>query len=464
MMKNKKASNIKKIDLTEGKVLSSLLKVALPIMGASFLQMAYNLSDMFWIGFKGSGALAAVGIGGFFTWLSMAPIRLVAVGTEVKVAQRTGAQDEEGAFKYAKNGFELILVFSIVFASIIILFKNEAIGFFNIPQMDVRQMAREYLWIVMLGTPFVFFSSISTSVFNVRGNSGQAFKVNAVGLIFNMVLDPILILGLGPLPALGAAGAAIATVFSQAVVAGIFVFLIFIDGRLFDNFRIFVGRDSEDISIKKNIISMGSASALHTLFFTIIAMVIGRMVAGYGAAANAVQKLGTQFESISWMTANGIGSALSAFIGQNYGAGKMQRVREGYKSGIRIAIIIGVVANFILFFGAKLLMYAFIREPYSVSLGMNYLRILSISQIFMSIEITGTGVFNGLGSTRIPAFIGAGMNLLRIPASMILTTTALGLDGIWWSISVSSIFKGIIVYICLQHIMRKKLPPEKLAT
>lgn len=444
------------ISLTSGPVLSTLIKVALPIMGASFLQMAYNLTDIFWISARGHKAIAGIGLAGFYIWLSNAFISLTRIGTEVLVAQRTGAGEEEKARDYARNGIMLSIIFGLLYAGLLFIFRKPLIGFFGAGDHEINNIGESYLAVVVIGLAMTFISMTITGIYNARGNAAQGFKVNAVGLLVNMILDPILILGFGKIPAMGAVGAAIATVIAQAAVLGIFCILIFKNKRLFLNFSLFK-TDKSDREYRRDILRLGTAPAFHSGLFTLIAMVIGRQVASYGGEANAVQKLGTQVESLSWMTANGIGSALSAFVGQNFGAKQYKRAREGFIAGMKLAAVVGIVTTVILYFGAKFIMMLFISSEPSLSMGTDYLKILAISQLFMAVEITCTGVFNGLGVTKPPAIIGVGFNLLRIPLAIWLADTALGLNGIWWSISSTSLAKGIIALGILLVVIRKKL-------
>jgi Na+-driven multidrug efflux pump len=136
---------------------------------------------------------------------------------------------------------------------------------------------------------------------------------------------------------------------------------------------------------------------------------------------------------------------MSAFSGQNYGAKKGQRVYRGYYVGLGIVSCIGFAATAALIFAARPLISIFLHEPEAIALGVAYLRILGISQLPQTVEILTAGAFIGLGRTAPPSIVGISLNLFRIPAALILSATALNLDGVWWAISISSILKGIIL-------------------
>jgi len=253
---------------------------------------------------------------------------------------------------------------------------------------------------------------------------------------------------------MGVIGAAVATVFAQAVVFVLFFYNVRFNHSLFPHFRLLQRIPFDEAH---RILRMGFPPAIQSGLFTGISMVIARLIAVYGPVPIAVQKVGSQIESITWMTATGFAVALGAFVGQNYGAKQYVRVIKGYRAAMRIAFGLGVFNTFLLFFGAKWLFMIFIREPLAVDLGVDYLRILALSQLFMCIEITSSGAFNGIGKTEPAAITSILFNLLRIPMALYFSQmTFLGLNGIWWSITISSIFKGVIVYVWFGHILRTK--------
>lgn len=444
---------MKKVNLTKGSIIPVLLKVALPIMGISFVQMAYNLTDIYWIGGEGPRYVAAVGIAGFFSWLSISLVILARVGTEVRVAQTTGADDEKGAEHYAATGILFVFMLGLIYTGITVLFRDQMILIFNAKDQGMNDMASQFLLVLSIPFALNFCNMLFTAIFNARGSSRSPFLINMVGLAINMVLDPLMIRGIG-VPAMGVMGAAYATGIAQTIIFFIFVYKIFVKKQLFDKFHLWSSYQWEKM---KEIAAMGVAPALHSAFFTVIAMIMGRMVTDFGNTAIAVQKVGTNVESLTWMTAQGISTALSAFIGQNYGAKEYGRVKSGVRAGFLIASGIGVATTLLLTIGARAVFGLFMKDPMSLKMGAEYLFILGWSQFFMCIEITGSGIFNGLGETKPPAVIGVSMNILRIPAAYFLSQTSFGLNGIWIAVALSTVLKGFLVYFYLKVRLRSKL-------
>jgi len=433
-----------KVDLTKGNILNELIRLAVPIMATSLIQMAYNLTDMLWLGRKGSLDVAAVGTAGFFVWFGFSLILLAKVGGEVGVAQSIGARQYEKAGKYATNSFMVTMILGLLYGCLLYLLAIPLISFFKMEDSFVNGVATSYLKTVSIGTLFTFLNPVLSGVYNGSGNSKTPFFINCIGLVINMVFDPILIFGLYGFPALGAIGAAMATVFSQCAVTIVFILSLGGKRSIFKSFRFF---EKPDLSYVKSILKLGIPVASQSASFTIFAMLLARIITRWGPVPIAVQKVGAQIEAISWMTANGFSTALSAFVGQNYGARLWPRIQKGYIAAISSVSVIGLFATCLLVFFAKPIFSVFIPEKESIRLGIDYLQILGLSQLFMCLEITTAGAFNGLGRTTIPSAISIIFTGLRVPAAMILSsTTLLGLNGVWWSISMSSVFKGVILF------------------
>lgn len=442
-----------RIDLTQGKIISKLIKLSLPIMGTSFIQTAYSMTDMLWIGRVGSNAVAAVGTAGFFTWLAMAFIMISKVGAEIKVAQSIGKKDIKNTKLYIISALQVNLVLAVLYGAVLLIFRTQLIGFFNLGDSEVISMSLVYLDVMALGMVFYFVNPVFTAIFNGLGNSRTPFIINTIGLVFNMVFDPALILGWGPFPELGVLGAAIATVLAQIIVTVCFIVVIVRHKGEYLKINIFEKLHMDHIKV---LFHLGLPAAIQSGLFTGFSMVIGRIIAAWGPVPIAVQKVGSQIEAISWMTAGGFSTALGTFVGQNYGAKKHDRISRGYNATMLLAVIVGIFASVLLIFGGEAIFSWFIPEAEAIEQGKVYLQILGFSQLFMCIEITTAGAFNGLGRTYIPSIISIILTGARVPAAMYLSRPdILGINGVWWSICLSSILKGIILVGIYLYLYKK---------
>lgn len=446
-----------RINLLEGNILPALSALALPIMATSLIQMAYNLIDMIWIGKIGASAVASVGAAGMFMWLSNGLATLAKMGGQIKVGHALGAQKKEDAASYAQSSIQMGIVFAIGFGILSIVFADEMIGFFQLNSAQVIQDAKLYLMITCGLVIFSFMNQIFTGILTAMGNSRTSFIATGIGLVLNIVLDPLFIFGFGVIPPMGVAGAAIATVLAQLVVMLLFLYTILRDTVLFSNIHILHSYSSQHTM---EIFRIGLPSAVQSMLFSGISMVIARLIAGWGDAAVAVQKVGSQIESISWMTAEGYAAALNSFVAQNHGAKNTDRIREGYRLSMIVMLSWGVFCSLVLIVFPQLIFQVFIQEAEVLPMGVDYLRILGVSQLFMCMEITTAGAFSGLGKTLPPSIVSITLTGARIPMAILLGRW-LGLNGVWWAITISSIGKGIVLLGWFLKDMKRAGMPER---
>jgi len=173
----------------------------------------------------------------------------------------------------------------------------------------------------------------------------------------------------------------------------------------------------------------------------------------------AVQRIGIQIESISWLIAGGFGSALTAFVGQNYGRGRYGRIHKGASLGLRSMLLWGLVATAVPLLFGRQLFGIFLQDETVIEEGVRFLRILSVAQVFICLEFWAVGIFRGLGKTIPPSVSTITGNALRIPLSWFLSQTALGLAGLWWGISIGACLRAIILLVWYR-VYARKLPKE----
>ena len=447
-----KINNAKRTDLLKGNILKALVAMALPIMATSLLQMAYNMTDMIWIGRVGSNSVAAVGAAGMFVNFSASLTAFLRVGGQVNVAQSFGAGDREKAASYARNALQTGVIISVLYSVIVSTFRKPLISFFKFTNEQVIKDAEIYLLIMSVCIIFNIINPIITAVITATGNSKTPFQISTCGLLINLILDPVLIFGIGPVKPMGVFGAAAATVFAQFIVFLLYVRYLRQDLQVFAkmNFREPINKD-----LLARITKIGLPTTIQAVMFNCISMSIGRIIAAWGETAIAVQKVGIQIESISYMAAEGFAAATNSFIAQNYGAKQFSRSKKGYSTALGVMMMWGVLTTCALVFFAPYIFSVFIREPDVIPLGADYLRILGYSQLFMCMEILTAGAFSAYGKTTPPSVVSIVFTSMRIPMSILLGKTALGINGVWWSISLSSVFKGVILVSLFVMFMKK---------
>ncbi len=439
----------KRYDLTQGNILSKLLLISLPIMGTQLLQMAYNLTDMFWLGRLSSQAVAASGTAGMYLWLSNGFMFIGRTGAEIGVSQHFGSKDEKGTRNFAQASMVLSILLGLLFSIIAFAFSGPLIGFFGMKELDVAKSASNYLMITAIGIPATFISSTAAGIFNASGNSRTPFFINSVGLVLNILLDPIFIFTFQ----LGIQGAAYATIFAQIIVATLSVSALKLKKfRPIKNFRFITFPNWFEI---KKIFYWSTPVALESMFFTFLSMIITRFITSFGTDAIAVQRVGSQVESLSWLISGGFATAVTAFIGQNFGAQKWDRIHKGFKISLAAIISWGTFVTVLLFFAGGFLFSIFMPDPQLVEMGAYYLRVLALCQVFGSLEAACAGAFRGIGKTLPPSIASIGSNIFRVFLTYFLAKQ-FGLNGIWWGISLGACIRGLITFIWFQVTLKKQ--------
>lgn len=430
--------------------MSPLVRLALPIMGTSFIQMTYTMVDIAWLGRLGSAAVAAAGAASFFVWLGNALALNTKIGAEVGVSQSIGAGLIDKARTFASTSLTVALVLGLVYGVFLFSAAPLLIGFFGL-KASITYNGVSFLRIIAFSAPFIMLNATFTSVYNATGQSKIPFFINLTGLVTNMVVDPFLIFGIG-LPKMGVAGAALATTLSQGVVTSIFIYEITGPRRLFKHFRILI---KPQWYFVKMVLKRGFPASLQNSLFAFFSMNLARIAAEWGYLGVTAQSVGAQIEAISWNTAQGFSSALSAFVGQNYGAKMYGRIRSAYFNTMGVMAVWGaLVGGLFILFGGNIF-GLFVPEPLAIEQGTIYLRILGFSQLFMVFEISSTGAFTGIGRTLPPSIQSITLTGARIPLAIVLTATSLQLSGVWWAITISSIVKGILLPLMFVYVLHR---------
>lgn len=435
-------------NLTEGSIRKQLFNLAIPIMGTSFVQMAYSLTDMAWVGRIGSEAVAAIGAVGILTWMLQSFSLLNKVGAEVTVGQSIGSGNQQEAKAYAAHNLTLALIFSLMWGVIFFSLATPIVSLYKLSP-EISAKAVEYLRIVSTAFPFVFLASAFTGVHNAAGLSKIPFYISGAGLALNMLLDPLFILLFG----WGTAGAAYATWLSQCMVILLFVYQLKARNKLWDDFHFFVPLKWK-CTLK--VVRIGIPVALLNSFFAVINMLMGRTASTYGGHYGLVAlTTGGQIEAIAWNTSQGFSTALSAFTAQNYAARKRNRVEAAYRTTLMMTSIFGVFCTFLYVFYGNEIFSIVVPEREAYMAGGLFLRIDGYSMMFLMLEITMQGLFYGIGRTVPPAVTSIVFNTLRLPLAMLLGAIGLGIEGVWWAICISSILKGIVSFIWFRTLSKK---------
>ncbi|RVU54605.1 MATE family efflux transporter [Anaerosphaera multitolerans] len=437
--------------LLSGNITKSIIKMALPLMGIAFIQMTYTLVDLIWLGRLSTEAVAAVGSCGFFVWAAQAITLITKTGMSVGLSHAYGRGDESEIKSVVVSGFQVTLSLWLVTTLIYLTFKESLYGYFKLEKV-VESLALEYHTVISFGLIFTFLIPFFSSIFYSQGNSSTPFKVSLISLVFNIVADPIFIFGFGPIRPMGMKGAALATIMAQIIGVIIYIFIGIKYGEIYTKLNFFEKINKKFIL---QTLKLGIPVSIQSLFHSLIGIKLNQYIAIFGSVGVATYAIGSQIESISWMSAEGFATAFSSFFGQNYGAKNFDRLEEAKKVCLKLIISLGLFASAVMIFGSKHLFKLFTPNDLEViSEGGNYLMILGITATLLAMEIGVSGMLNGLGLTKYPAINGVVLNAARIPMAYFLMKP-LAISGIWWTMSLSGAFKGIVILLIFIYIEKK---------
>ncbi|HIT60660.1 MAG TPA: MATE family efflux transporter [Candidatus Fimousia stercorigallinarum] len=399
-------------NLTEGSLVKNLIAFSLPYLLSCFLQTFYGLADLFIAGqFNGASTISAVSIGSQVMHMLTVIIAGLAMGTTISISQSVGAGNHKRVAKSIGNTVIIFCVFALIATVGLLLAVDGVIGILSTPPEAVHE-TRQYLMVCFAGIPFITAYNVISSIFRGLGDSKSPMYFVAVAGILNIVLDYILI---GYFD-MGAAGAAIATVFSQAVS----VVIALIALRRFD-LGVAFGR--KDLRVHKPVFEMilkiGIPIAVQDGFIQISFLIITTIANGRGVTAAASVGIVEKIISFLFLVNSAMLSSVSAIAAQNIGAGKRGQAKKVLYYGIMISVSFGILAAIVCELFTPQIISLFVKnDPAVVVMGAQYLRSYIFDCMFAAIHFCFSGYFCACGKA-IYSFIHntAAILLVRIPGT-----------------------------------------------
>jgi putative MATE family efflux protein len=410
-------------------------RVGAPAVASNLLMIVFLAVDAFWVGQRlGATALAAVTTSLFWIWLFISIAEMVGVGLTAVAARRHG----EGRPADAARTVGHALIYSVALGVVI-----AAIGVRTVPLMframdtppAVTALGLRYLSTYFLGAPGIFGYFAVDAAFRASGDTRTPLVLLATSVAITLVLDPVLILGLGGAPTLGITGAAIATITVRgaAFVLGL--------GLLVRRRMVRVERRGFS-EVVAAVTRIGLPTAATGVLFSGIYVVVARIAARFGTPALAAMGLGFRVESWMYVIGVGFGAAAAAIVGQNLGAGRPDRAtRAGWITfGYATApALIAVVAELV---WPVRLATIFTHDASVIAETAHYLRIAALSQLFVGAEVVFEGAMGGAGDTVPPMLWSSSVTLSRVPLAA-WAAARFGTGGIWAVISVTAVMRGL---------------------
>ncbi|MFB6087809.1 MAG: MATE family efflux transporter [Haloarculaceae archaeon] len=427
-----------------------MFQLAWPIVATQLLQVAYNLTDTLWLGQYSTDAVAAISLAFPLIFLFLSVGGGFTVAGSTLVAQFTGADSERSAGTVAGQTLSFITLIAVVVGVLGFLLVDQLLGVLPTSPATAAQvlpMAGSYMRVFFLGLPFLFGFFVFSALMRGYGNTRVPMVIMAISVGVNVVIDPAFIFGWGPLPQLGVAGAALATISSRALATLLGLYVLF---RTTAGPNVYLPDFRPRWEFIVKIVRVGvpsaveqSASALG--FITLTAMVVTfspEVVAAYG--------LGNRLTSLVFLPALGLGRATNTIVGQNLGAGKPDRAERAVwlaaKVGAGVMFVVAVLA----YFFAESFVGLFIgtgtqAAAETIRLGGEYLRIRTVEFAFIGVLQVVLGAYRGAGNTKTAlAFSLVALWLGRVPIVYYLSfVRGFGPAGIWMGMAAGQVLGSV---------------------
>lgn len=427
-------------DLTESRVSSTLITLLVPILLSNTLNVVYNIVDSIWIGnIIGPLGLSAVAVS-FPIMLIMGSFAFgVNMANGVIVSQYYGAKDYDSVSYVIKVSTTLGVIILFTVGSLMFIFAKKILIIMNTPK-DAIDMALIYLRISIIGLPFAYSYFFISSILRAVGDSVRPLIFLIVSSIVNIILDPILIKGFFIIPAMGLKGAAIATVISQCISVLISTSYLRIKNS-FIKINPFIF--TFDIKITKKIMKLAIPISSNQFIVAFGWLIITRLISSFGDAASATVAIVNRVESLFIMPIGALGNAVMTMSAQNIGANKFDRVKEIFKNGIVIGIIISSVMSIFSIVNPHLLVNMFTKDLEVFEYYKSYIYTIMPIFIFYSIMFVCNGIINGAGKTIVIMIFSTSTTLILRTILAYALSGKFALVGIWASMGICYIINTL---------------------
>jgi putative MATE family efflux protein len=430
-------------DLTSGNISKNIWVLAWPMIVGNILQTAFNVVDMIFVGKLGAEAIAAVSLSGMILMLIITLIIGIGIGTTALVARFIGAKEYSKANEVALQSILFGGISSLILAVIGFYYSEPLLELFGAEALVIK-LGTDYLSIMFLGSFTMFLLFLGAAILRGAGDAMTPMLILMLSAFINIVADPLLIFGLGPFPRLEIKGAAIATVIARGIGMLIILFIL-IKGYSYIKISLRNIKLKFDIIWRITRIAIPGSIQMGTR--SISGLIVMSIVVLYGTYALAAYGIGLRIVMIVMMPGFGLGAATATLVGQNLGAKQPQRAEKTVWIALIFYEVIMIVTGCLFYLLAPKIIYVFNNNPEVIREGVSFLRIVTLSYVFLAMSIVLHQSLHGAGDT-VPPMIITGISLLgvRIPLAFFLPKLfSLDTLGVWLAYALSTVLEGSVV-------------------
>jgi putative MATE family efflux protein len=423
--------------LTEGPIAKTLLLFSLPIMLGNVLQSLNGSINSIWIGkFLGEQALAATSNANIIMFLLISAIFGLAMAAVILIGQNIGANKVEEAKKVVGTSTIFFMALSLIVGCIGLIFSSDILDWMNTPP-DAKAFAVSYTRIIFAGVPFIFGFNLIMAILRGSGDSKTPFYFLLLSAVLDVVLNPLLILGVGPFPKLGISGSALATFIAQFLSLALLVLYLY-----YKKYFLRITKDDLPMlrlkwTIIRTLIQKGLPMGLNMVVVSMSNLILIHLVNSFGSEAAAAFGIANQISSYVQMPAMAIGGAVTSMAAQNIGAGKWDRIHRITWIGVGFNVgLTGFVVACLHFFNREALSLFLPTGGKAIELGMHINNITLWSFVIFGIFNVVAGVVRSSGAVVVPLIISfIALLFVRNPLASFFGVHY-GFASIWWSFPI----------------------------
>ncbi len=430
-----------------------LVQMSIPAIIGMSIQALYNVIDSIYIGRLSTQALSALSLTFPMQMILIAISAGTGAGTSSLISRLLG----KSKYHEANNAAEHVVLISIIYGIIVGI-----IGFFfadNLMQIFTDSpvlidLGRRYIRIIMIGSTAMFIPMIFNNILRGEGNTFVPMLTMLIGAIINIILDPLLIFGIGFFPRLGVEGAAYATVFAR-LISGIFISIVLFSDK--NQIKLKMKEFTLNFKIIKDIYKVGFPAMLMQLLASIMLGGMNTIVGSYDVTAIAVTGIYFRLSSFVFLPIIGLSQGLMPIVGYNYGHNKPKRMKKTIYLGTIIAFIF-TLCGFALFqFLPEQLIRLFNSNEELLAIGIPALKRISIAYIVMGLNIIGSTIFQSIGKGFPSLFISLFRQLFLLLPIMYILGKLFGLKATWYAIPISEVLAFVVLALWLVSTLKKAM-------
>jgi putative MATE family efflux protein len=431
-----------------------LIMLSLPGIASTITTSLYNIVDTIWVARIGHEAIAALTISFPYQILFYAIGGGTGIGISALVSRRFGEGNIDATNHVAGQIFFISAFWGLLFLLVAMSFADRLLPLIGATP-DIMEYSKQYFIIISYGAPLIILGIIVSSLIRGSGDAVKPMIIMVSGTVVNIILDPLMILGVGPFPEMGVRGAAWATFSAQCFAAGLALFYFFAHKT---SFHIKAAHLRPDWSIIKDIYRVGAPTALFQLMESLVFLILNKVISSFGSVSIAAMGIVIRVSDIAYMPIMGVSHGLLPIVGFCFGAGNYKRLWQAFKKATAgISILLLVITIVIEIFTPQII-GIFTKEQALLSIAVTAMRISMISMTLIGFNILVTTVFQGLGRGATALVLSLIKQFAIFIPLLYLCRYLWGLTGVWISWPIADALAAVVsfAFIYREYRMHRK--------